>query len=399
MMKLLTTREALKKLFDQMTYLYDEKRFPDFVAVYQFILEEEGVTYEYYLSVADNKAQYAEGKHDSPSLTVYAPVAVWFDIAGGRLNGFWGWLTKKYRIEGPMSYLRKLNGVFGKQLSIREIPKIDETTHDYELPQKRIWKKPDKVLVLHGSPRKESGATYFYLLNLIKGIEKSGVDVELIHIYDKEIKIESCKGCFSCWKTTNGQCIIEDDVRTLKEKFEDAYLTIFALPLYADSRPSKVQAFIERMFVCYPRVFTSYDKLTRHPLRDSRERYIALFAINGFPEIEHLNPLVDTFKANARNLNRPLVATILRPGAESYILTPYHRESLKQILSALEKAGHELVERGSVSKNILNEISDNYGIDYNDWRKSSNLFWYLKVTQEIEDNNGESLNPVTENHH
>ena len=126
---------------------------------------------------------------------------------------------------------------------------------------------------------------------------------------------------------------------------------------------------------------------------------MALFAVNGFPEIEHLNPLVNTFKANARNFHMPLVAAILRPGAESYILTPYLRDSLKQILSALEKAGYELVERGKVSRKLLEEISDDYGIDYNDWRNSTNLFWHLKATQEIKDNNEYPLKSATGNQH
>ncbi len=124
-------------------------------------------------------------------------------------------------------------------------------------------------------------------------------------------------------------------------------------------------------------VFVAYHNLTRHPLWNLKERYMAIFSVCGFPEIEHFKPLVEIFKRTAINSHRPLIATILRPGAEFFTAPPY-RNYLNEILTSLVQAGKELVEQGKISKRILKSISSDYGISKELWRTYSNLHWLLK---------------------
>ena len=105
MIEIPSTKENLSNLFNYWINLYDEKRFPDLEVVYQFVLEEEKIEYPFYLSISKGRAEYCEGQHSNPSITIYSPVSVWLDIASGKLNGTWGWLTRKYRIEGQLKYL------------------------------------------------------------------------------------------------------------------------------------------------------------------------------------------------------------------------------------------------------------------------------------------------------
>ena len=382
MIEMLSTKENLSKFFWQWSNLYDSKHFPDFEAVYQFFLEDEGETYYFYLSVSGGKAEYGEGKHKSPTITIYSPVSVWFDIASGKLSGRWGWLTRKYRIQGPLYYLRMLNKVFGKNFTNEEIPGIEDKIQDFEIPKKRIWKKPDKILIMNGSPRRKEGFTYFYLQYLIKGIEQTGTGVEVVDIYDTKFNIEPCRGCFSCWTKRNGKCVIEDEANELIDRVNNTYVTIFAFPLYIDSIPAKLKAFLDRVFISVMPVFVPYNNLTRHPLRNTKERYMALFSINGFPEIEHFRPVVKTFQGIARNSHRPLIATILRPGGQALYGGPPYRNYLKEVLSSLKQAGKELVEQGKVSKRILKSISSDYGISKNLWRTYTNLHWSLETKKD-----------------
>lgn len=377
MIEISSTKENLSNLFRYWVNLYDNKRFPDFKAVYQFVLEEDRETYYFYLSVSEGKAEYGEGKHDNPSITIYSPVSVWLDITSGKFSGTRGWLIRKYRIEGPLHYLRVFNKVFGKEFNNEEILGIDDKIQDFEISKKRFWKKPDKILVINGSPRKKNGFTYFYLQYLIKGIEQTGTEVEGISVYEKKLNIEPCRGCFTCWTKTNGKCVIEDAANELIEKVNNSYLTLYAFPLYIDSMPAKMKSFLDRQFITVMPVFVPYHNLTRHPIRNTKERYMALFSISGFPEIEHFRPAVETFKGIARNSHRPLIATVLRPGAESFTAPPY-RNYLKRILSSLEQAGRELVEQGKVSKRILKYISSDYGVSKELWRTYTNLHWLLK---------------------
>lgn len=384
MIEIPSTKDNLSNLFRYWVNLYDNKQFPDFEAVYQFVFEEGGKIYHFYLCASKGKAEYGEGEHSNPSITIYSPVSVWLDITSGKLSGVWGWLTRKYRIEGPLYYLKMLNKVFGKKFTDEEISGVEDKIQDFEILKKRVWKKPDKILVINGSPRRKKGFTYFYLQYLIKGIEQTGTEVEVIDIYDKNFSIEPCRGCFTCWTKTNGKCVIEDAANELIEKANNTYLTIYAFPLYIDSVPAKLKAFLDRQFIIVMPVFVPYHNLTRHPLWNTKERYMTIFSISGFPEIEQFKSVVETFKGIARNSHRPLIASILRPGAESFTAPPY-RNYLKEILASLEKAGRELVGQGKISLKVLESISSNYGVSKKLWYTYSNLHWLLKREDDKED--------------
>ena len=379
MIELPSRKENLSILFNYWINLYDNERFPDLDVVYQFVLEEEKIEYHFYLSVSKGKAEYGEGLHSNPAITIYAPVSVWLDIASGKLNGTWGWLTRKYRIEGQLKYLKILDKVFGKKFTNEEISGVEDNIPDYEIPGKRVWKKPDKVLVINGSPRKKNGFTYFYLQFLMNGIEGTGTEVEVIDIYDNKCSIEPCRGCFVCWTKTNGKCIIQDTASELLEKVKNHYLIIYAFPLYVESVPAKLKAFLDRQFVTVMPSFAPFHNTTRHPLWNPKEQYMSIFSICGFPEIEQFKPLNDTFKAIARNSHKPLIASIFRPGAESFTAPPY-RHYLENVLKSMVQAGRDLVELGEVPKMTLKCISSDYGVSKEKWLTYSNLHWTQKRT-------------------
>jgi len=377
MIELTTTKENLSNLFRYWINLYNKEEYPDFEAIWQFIFSDENNTYLFYLVVSKGHVEYAEGKHNNPSITIQTPVSVWLDITSGKLNSTWGYFTRKYTIKGSLHYLKMLNKIFGKKFTNHDIIGVDDKVKDFEIAENRKWKKPNKILIVNGSPRVQNGHTYFYLQHLIKGIEKTSTEVEIINIYDKKYTIEPCRGCFACWNSKNEKCVMKDDANELIDKVKDAFLTIFAFPLYVDSMPAKLKAFIDRQFIATRPVFVPYKNLTRHPVKDNKESYMALFSVCGYPEIEHFSPVVDTFKGMARNFHRPLISTILRPGAESFTAPPY-RNYLLNVLEAMEKAGEELVMNGKVSKKVLDSISGNYGISKELWRDYANLHFALK---------------------
>lgn len=182
MIELLSTKENLANLFKYWVNLYDNKSYPDFEAVYQFVFKEKEEIYYFYLSISKGKAKYSEGKHNNPSITIYLPVSVWLDIASGRLSRIWALFTRKYKIKGRLYYLRMLDKIFKKKFTEEEIPGVEDKIKDFETLKKRILKKPNKAFIINGSPWKKSGFTYFYLQYLIKGIEQTGTEVEIVDI-------------------------------------------------------------------------------------------------------------------------------------------------------------------------------------------------------------------------
>lgn len=378
-----TTSDNLSNLFYYTINLYNHKQFPSFKGVYQFVLTEANCNYNYYIKFADGKAEYREGTHESPSITIHVPVSVWYDICSGRLNGAWGWLTGKYRIKGSFYYLRILNKLLGRKFTNEEIPGIEDKIADFETKRGRLWKKPDRILIINGSPRKKDGFTFYYLKHLIKGIEKTDVAVETVDIYDNKFQIEPCRGCLSCWVKTKGSCIIKDGADELVQKIKSSYLTIFAFPLYVDSMPGKLKVLMDRLFTMVMPVFVPHKKMTRHPVWNCQESYLALFCVNGLPEKEHFGPIKETFKGIARNSHRPLVATIFRPGAEALFAAPHCKNILDQVLFSIERAGTELATKGRVSKSLLKMISSGFNISKKSWRQGANLAYWLKTKESV----------------
>ncbi len=146
MMEIPTTEANLARLFCYTVNLYNYKQFPDFKGVYQFILTEANEEYHYHIIFTEGKAEYHEGTYESPSIIIYSPVSVWYDICNGRLSGAWGWLTGKYHIKGSFYYLSILNKLLARKFTDEDIPGIEEKIADFEMNNNHSWKKSCQLL-------------------------------------------------------------------------------------------------------------------------------------------------------------------------------------------------------------------------------------------------------------
>ena len=72
-----------------------------------------------------------------------------------------------------------------------------------------------KVLFINGSP-KANGNTAIALNEMIKVFNAEGVETELIHVGNKDIR--GCIACGKCFET--GKCIFDDVVNEVAHKFE-----------------------------------------------------------------------------------------------------------------------------------------------------------------------------------
>lgn len=70
-----------------------------------------------------------------------------------------------------------------------------------------------KALLINGSPRAK-GCTYTALTELEKTLESEGIEVELIHVGNKDIR-----GCIACRKCHElGKCVFNDVVNEVAPK-------------------------------------------------------------------------------------------------------------------------------------------------------------------------------------
>lgn len=100
-----------------------------------------------------------------------------------------------------------------------------------------------KVILLNGSP-KANGCTATALDEMIKVFQEEGIETELIHVGNKDIR--GCLSCGSCEKT--GKCVINDLVNEVAVKFEEADGLVVGSPVYYGSPNGTILSFMDRLF-------------------------------------------------------------------------------------------------------------------------------------------------------
>ncbi len=111
-----------------------------------------------------------------------------------------------------------------------------------------------KVLLINGSPHAK-GCTATALEEMIGIFEKEGIETELIHVGNKDIR-----GCISCdFCSRNKKCVVDDLVNETAEKFKNADGLVVGSPVYYGSPNGTLLAFLDRLF--YSTSFSKHMKV------------------------------------------------------------------------------------------------------------------------------------------
>ena len=101
-----------------------------------------------------------------------------------------------------------------------------------------------KVIAFNGSPRKK-GNTHILLKEVLKPIEKEGIETEMIQIANKPIR--GCIACYKCVKKKNSKCAIDNDiVNDCIAKMIEADAIIIGSPSYFADMTAETKALIDR---------------------------------------------------------------------------------------------------------------------------------------------------------
>ncbi len=102
-----------------------------------------------------------------------------------------------------------------------------------------------KVLAINGSP-KPKGNTYMALKTVCDELENQGIETEIIHVGNLEIK-----GCISCYRCSEGYCVFSDDqLRGIADKVYAADGILLGSPVYYAGIAGTMKSFLDRLF--YP---------------------------------------------------------------------------------------------------------------------------------------------------
>ena len=103
---------SCRELLQSMPLGFQKEKAGDLEAVFQFEISGEE-QFTAHLRIAEGRCTYAEGPHEHPDVTIKSPAAVWLAVSKGELNGQRAFMAGKYRAEGDLSLLMKLQNLFG----------------------------------------------------------------------------------------------------------------------------------------------------------------------------------------------------------------------------------------------------------------------------------------------
>jgi len=148
-----------------------------------------------------------------------------------------------------------------------------------------------KVLILNGSPKLERSNTLNITNAFVSGFPE-GTEVKRIDIYSKDIK--PCRGCFACWASEDGTCVIKDDMAGILSSVKEADVIIESFPLYFYGMPSQLKAVTDRcLALAEPYMGTkSDDGQTFNKMRDPSifKKKLVVISSCGYVELEPVYP-------------------------------------------------------------------------------------------------------------
>ena len=114
---------------------------------------------------------------------------------------------------------------------------------------------------------------------LAAALRRRGHDVERLVVRDLAVK--PCTGCFGCWVSRPGECVIDDDARSIAEKAIASDVFAIVSPVTFGSYGSLAKGVLDRMICLVLPHFTMIDGEVHHKPRYSR--YPALLALGTLP--------------------------------------------------------------------------------------------------------------------
>jgi len=386
--------KSIKELFEAMPYGLNKKLAKGIDTIIQFHLTGEEPT-DGYLTIKDLECTYTKGVHSNPKTTIRSDSKLWLAISNNEVSGDRAFINKEYTADGDMTILLKLSELFAPLSEAEEGAK--EEPHKIKFAYKTFEPgRIKKIVVFDGGPRDTKfSKTTFMVNHFCKGAKSAGAEVEYVKL--KDMKINSCTGCYTCWTKSPGECIFKDDMTELRLKFRKADLIIFASPLYIFNVTGLMKNFLDRILPNMKPYMLLEEGETKHPHRYSEDKQqgFVVFSAAGFPEVDHnFDGLKGMFRCLHSHLEKTsLMGEFYMPGAELIAVSVY-AERRRRVEQTCFNAGERVVKEGKINIEFMEAVSD-VEITQKKFQEQADYFWesldgkasYLKSSPELEYNN------------
>jgi multimeric flavodoxin WrbA len=208
-----------------------------------------------------------------------------------------------------------------------------------------------RMLAFNSSPRKTKSNTNRILLPFIEGAKEAGADVDLVYLYDRNIK--PCLGCYNCWLKTPGQCCQKDDMEELLPAMTGADVIVYATPLYVFGMTAQMKLLLDRIIPsAEPYIDLTDAGHCTHPSRyEKKEKGMVVVSNCGFHELDNFDEMMAHFRIICRHSRTRLMGALLRPEGEFLgMAEKLMPEKAEAIYAAAREAGRQVVRDGRIAK-------------------------------------------------
>ncbi len=232
-----------------------------------------------------------------------------------------------------------------------------------------------KVLLLNGSHKTSKSFTMKIAEQFVAGLIEYNPEtvIETVDLFQQNIN--ACTGCHTCWTTTPGECIFQDDMTALFNEYVEADIVIWATPLYHYGISSTMKKFMERTQpALLPFIDHEGGGTYGHPFRNP-EKMVAkkhiLISTCGFPSTKNNYEGVEEQFNNLFGKNK--WAKIIC--VEGELLGIHQLDNLTgPYLELVKIAGKEYGEKLSISETVNEGLSKPF-IETATYLQTTNLSW------------------------
>lgn len=209
-----------------------------------------------------------------------------------------------------------------------------------------------KIIIIDGSLRKNDGISKIYIKSMEKSFSKMNVDFSVVHLVEANINI--CKGCLSCVKGNQHQCIQDDDMTEIRERIMTCDKMIFIAPIYYANISSIMKMFIERLLpLCSSKIYRFSDGYLTHQCKPNVPELI-VFSTCSLPDKKQFNVLKEYVKLLEKNMQTKLIVEMYRTQASIIDYDfPGIKVLIKEYKKNIEKACEEIVNHNCISKKTI----------------------------------------------
>ena len=220
------------------------------------------------------------------------------------------------------------------------------------------------ILLINASPRKERSNTLRLARAFVDGVKEEaaeqGQEVDVREVVVADLDVKSCRGCFACWKSSAGKCVIHDDVAWFLESRLWANMVVWSFPLYYFSVPGQLKVLIDRQLpLLMPQITSRDDGVgdSKHEVRYdlSSQQQVAVSTCGFYTAEGNYDGVASLF--NHLCENGAWEAIFCGQGELFHIPDPHVTERVASYLEAVKQAGREY-QRGGITEQTRSKLGE-----------------------------------------